>query len=99
MRALRALPGWSHYCLTRGRSLRTRCGIAMSGSPKASTTRVCPFCGIATDLNHETQEGCIAALQEEIARMRGILAHLRPAGPRPASGEAKAPPTVRLSPE
>ena len=42
--------------------------------------RVCPFCGLATDVNHETQEGCIAALHEEIARMRGLLAQLRPAG-------------------
>lgn len=33
----------------------------------------CPFCGVATDVPHETQEGCIAALHAEIARMREIL--------------------------
>ena len=30
----------------------------------------CPFCGVATDVPHETQEGCIQALHAEIARMR-----------------------------
>jgi hypothetical protein len=38
----------------------------------------CPFCGVPTDVPHETQEGCIEALHGEIARMRGILDHLRP---------------------
>jgi len=34
---------------------------------------VCPFCGIASDVPHETQEGCIHALQAEIARTRQVL--------------------------
>ena len=34
---------------------------------------VCPFCGIASDVPHETQEGCIKALQAEIARTRQVL--------------------------
>lgn len=38
----------------------------------------CPFCGVVTDVPHETQEGCIEALHAEIARMRTILGHLRP---------------------
>jgi coproporphyrinogen III oxidase-like Fe-S oxidoreductase len=42
--------------------------------------RACPFCGVATDVPHETQEGCIEALHDEIARMRGILDRLRPLG-------------------
>jgi hypothetical protein len=33
---------------------------------------VCPFCGVATVIPH-TQEGCIEALNAEIARMRAIL--------------------------
>jgi hypothetical protein len=33
----------------------------------------CPFCGIPADAPHETQEGCIEALQAEIARVRAIL--------------------------
>jgi hypothetical protein len=40
--------------------------------------RTCPFCGISTVVPHETQQGCIDALHVEIARMRGILDHLRP---------------------
>lgn len=36
----------------------------------------CPFCGVATDQPHETQESCIQALHEEIARMRAVLAHV-----------------------
>ena len=34
---------------------------------------VCPFCGIASDVPHETEEGCIRALQAEIARTRQVL--------------------------
>jgi hypothetical protein len=48
----------------------------------------CPFCGVVTNVPHETQEGCIAALQEEIARVRGILEHSTPTGHRPCVGEA-----------
>ena len=33
----------------------------------------CPFCGVSTDVPHETQEGCIEALHAEIARLRGVL--------------------------
>jgi hypothetical protein len=39
---------------------------------------ICPFCGVSTTVPHETQQGCIDALHVEIARMRGILDHLRP---------------------
>ena len=34
---------------------------------------VCPFCGILSDVPHETQEGCIRALQAEITRTRQVL--------------------------
>jgi hypothetical protein len=37
----------------------------------------CRFCGLGTDLPHETQEACIAALNGEIARMRKVVSHLR----------------------
>jgi hypothetical protein len=37
---------------------------------------ICPFCGVATVTPHETQEGCIKALNAEIARMRAILEHV-----------------------
>jgi hypothetical protein len=43
----------------------------------------CPFCGVAAPVPHETQAGCIEALQSEIGRMRGVLAALRPAGTDP----------------
>jgi hypothetical protein len=33
----------------------------------------CPFCGVATDVRHETQQACIEALHAEIARTRRIL--------------------------
>jgi hypothetical protein len=38
----------------------------------------CPFCGVVTDVPHETQEGCIEALQTEIVRVREILDTSRP---------------------
>jgi hypothetical protein len=45
----------------------------------------CPFCGVATETPHETQEGCIEALHAEIARMKGILGQVHSAQvPRPA---------------
>lgn len=37
----------------------------------------CPFCGASTDLPHESQEACIAALQEEIARTRQIVERVK----------------------
>jgi hypothetical protein len=42
--------------------------------------RACPFCGLATDVPHERQEGCIEALHAEIMRMRGLLQHLKSPG-------------------
>ena len=36
----------------------------------------CPFCGVTTDVPHETQEACIEALQAEIARVRSVLSHV-----------------------
>jgi hypothetical protein len=60
----------------------------MSGSPKVpASVRACPFCGLATDVNHESQEGCIAALHTEIARMRRILSLSKPAGAPPSVQE------------
>ena len=59
----------------------------------------CPFCGLASPVPHESQEGCIAALHEEIGRMRDILAHLRPTGvPQPLAEEegGDQPSSVRL---
>jgi hypothetical protein len=52
---------------------------------------VCPFCGVASEGAHPSQEACIEALQSEIARTRAILTHvgdspvIRP--PEPESDE------------
>ncbi len=37
----------------------------------------CPFCGVATDVPHEKQELCIAALHDEIARMRDLVRRVK----------------------
>lgn len=37
---------------------------------------ICPFCGTASDVPHETQEACIDALRAEVARTREILEHV-----------------------
>jgi hypothetical protein len=59
---------------------------------------MCPFCGVATDVNHESQEGCIAALHQEIGRMRVILASLKPTGvPALAPEEDHRPAAIRLT--
>lgn len=57
------------------------------------TGKVCPFCGIAADVPHESQEGCIAALHGEIARMRNVLDHSNAGGPG-APDPAEEPKTV-----
>ncbi len=47
---------------------------------------ICPFCGVTTETPHETQEGCIEALNVEIAKMRAVLEQVRSAavpGPVP----------------
>jgi hypothetical protein len=46
----------------------------------------CPFCGTGTDLPHETQEACIAALHSEISRIRQVVDRLN----GPASAHASA---------
>jgi len=71
----------------------------MSGLSKASPPpHACPFCGVTTDVNHENQAGCIAALHEEIGRMRGILASLKPTGvPDLAPEEDHEPAAIRLT--
>jgi hypothetical protein len=40
----------------------------------------CPFCGASTSLPHDSEQACIAALQEEIARTREIVRRVRPIG-------------------
>lgn len=58
--------------------------------------RVCPFCGLATETPHETQEACIEALQVEISRVREIVEKLKePEEPsaRPALRISGVPPT------
>jgi hypothetical protein len=37
----------------------------------------CPFCGVATEVPHEKQELCIAALHGEIARMRDLVRRVK----------------------
>jgi hypothetical protein len=52
----------------------------------------CPFCGVATDEPHETQQACIEALQGEIARTRGILDNsTRPGDVPPTLAEPREP--------
>jgi hypothetical protein len=34
---------------------------------------VCPFCGVVTDVRHDTQQACIDALQSEIDLTRRLL--------------------------
>jgi len=52
----------------------------------------CPFCGVVTQTPHETQEGCIAALHAEIARVREVLSHVHSAQvPHPVLDEEDGP--------
>jgi hypothetical protein len=46
---------------------------------------VCVFCGLETGnlAGHETQEACLAALQQEIVTLRKVLSMARPPGDTP----------------
>ena len=39
--------------------------------------RVCPFCGLAANVPHESQAQCIQALHAEIERMREVLNYVK----------------------
>ena len=57
------------------------------------TTNSCPFCGVLTDLPHETQEACISALHAEIARVRAVVDRVRQRSPEAGESEpADEPP-------
>lgn len=49
------------------------------------SSMVCPFCGVATEVAHDTQEACIQALQAEIERTRAVLAQVSQPLPAPTS--------------
>ena len=50
------------------------------------TETACRFCGVSAHLPHETQEACIAALHEELTRLREILHSMKVALANPTSG-------------
>ena len=37
----------------------------------------CPYCGVSSDVAHETQEACIEALRAEIRHIREVLNQVR----------------------
>jgi hypothetical protein len=52
--------------------------------------KVCPFCGVPTDVPHESQAGCIEALHAEIARVRAILKYVKDPQSRPGAPTARS---------
>ena len=42
------------------------------------TITVCPFCGIASEEAHDSQEACIRALHQEIEKARQLLESSEP---------------------
>jgi hypothetical protein len=50
------------------------------------TETACRFCGVSAHLPHETDEACIAALHEELTRLREILHGMKLALADPVSG-------------
>jgi hypothetical protein len=53
---------------------------------------VCPFCGLPTEVPHESQQGCLDALTAEIARLRSVLEHSQSAAvPAPPEDEDDDP--------
>jgi hypothetical protein len=62
----------------------------------------CPFCGVETDVPHETQQGCIDALRSEIVRVRDILQNVRsfevPGAPDPPEDPENLPEETEIEP-
>ena len=48
---------------------------------------VCPFCGVVTDVRHDTQQACIDALQTEIELTRRLLERTTETAQAPAFEE------------
>jgi hypothetical protein len=44
---------------------------------------LCPFCGIASDAPHDTQEACLDALRAEISRTQSLLTRSTPVSGTP----------------
>ncbi len=51
--------------------------LSPEGILKTMRVTACPFCGVRTDVPHETQELCIAALQGEIDLMRAMVRRVK----------------------
>jgi hypothetical protein len=60
------------------------CESLLEGATLPETS--CRFCGVSGHLPHETQEACIAALQEELTRLREIMQRLKSALGETVSG-------------
>jgi hypothetical protein len=74
----------------RGGNLAAEIGTTLRRSSKEGGLMMvtsCPFCGVGTDLPHETQQACIAALHAEIARMRQVVERLNVPADVPLSGD------------
>ena len=65
------------------------CESLLEGGTVPETS--CRFCGVSVHLPHETQEACIAALREELARLREIMHRRKLAFPEPVSGDDPNP--------
>jgi hypothetical protein len=52
----------------------------------------CPFCGVVTDVPHETQGACIDALHAEIGRVRSLLQRTETSALPRASGRPEEDP-------
>lgn len=55
---------------------------------------LCPFCGLATESPHESQQGCIAALHREIGRIRHVLESVTEPLPAPVIAREDEPQTM-----
>ena len=62
---------------------------------------VCPFCGVATTVPHESQQGCLDALAGEIARLRAVLERVQSTRvPRPPDDpDESLPPDLPDAPD
>jgi hypothetical protein len=58
----------------------------------------CPFCGVVTDVPHETQGACINALHAEIGRVRSILHRTEPRDTPGVSAKADDDPNCLTRP-
>src|SRR4051794_34856654 len=88
--------GWRFRGAVLAQRIATLRVVRPEGVSAKMRVTACPFCGVPTDVPHETQQLCIAALHGEIALMRAMVRRVK--DPQRA-GDSQESPTFPIPPD